>query len=138
VFESLTHKNLVKSMKSWIEENYRNEDLAITWIDNYQEEGHQKVKRIENFIPDIFAVCLSNKREIIGEAKTAFDIESKHSEEQLLAFLRYCEINKRAMLILIVPWDFKRYAKAFIELLKKENQTENANTIVIDNLRPIE
>ena len=131
--ESLVHKELVRDIRYWIEANYQVRGLTFLWIDNCVEEGYVQQKRIDNFIPDIYARCLNDNLEIIGEAKTGSDIQSRHSEEQFLSYLKYCNYSK-AIFILAVPYVFRAFAKNLIGSLGSQTDTLNAHVIVIDNL----
>jgi len=129
--ESALHYRMVMSIRNWIIEKY--EKLFI-WIDLPSCEESSIPLRIEGFIPDVYAKILSNSKEIIGEAKTARDLDSRHTEEQLCAFLRYCSNNDNTFFILAVPWDFTRNAKSLIEYLKIKCHARSANTIILEKL----
>ena len=85
-------------------------------------------------MPDVYAKCLSDHTEVLGEAKTATDLETQHSQEQLLAFLRYCANTGKASLILAVPWDMAPSARALLKTLKAQASLNEAKTSVLDGL----
>lgn len=60
-------------------------------------------KTIEGYRPDIY-YCFESLL-IIGEAKTANDVERKHSRAQYEAYMRECtNFHGNAILIIAVPW----------------------------------
>lgn len=131
--ESLVHKGLVKDIRFWIESKYHGRGLTFIWIDNCVEEGFTQQKRIDNFIPDVFAKCISEDLEIIGEAKTGADIQSRHSEEQLQSYLKYCDVN-HSIFILAVPYIFKAFANNLLRSLRPQTESLRAKIFIIDDL----
>ena len=131
--ESLSHKQLVRNLRLWIEKNYQHREVVFLWIDNCPEEGFIQPKRIGSYIPDVFARCMTDGLEIIGEAKTGNDIQSRHSEEQFIGYLRHCKLNG-SLFVLSIPYLYRAFSKTLIKFLRTENSAQAANFIIIDNL----
>jgi hypothetical protein len=131
--ESITHSNLVKSLKDWIRDTYKYEKLFI-WTDSAKNTPSERAITIEGFVPDVYARFLSNPTRIIGEAKTPQDLLTKRSELQISAFLRFCSKNLNYIFVLAVPWDYERYAKTMLNILKVQLDIKNTNTIVLERL----
>ena len=131
--ESDTHGILVGVIKKWIEINFDNENICL-FMDSGINLSAQRPKLIKGHVPDVYAESLyGEKRKIVGEAKTARDLDSKRSEKQLKAFLENCAIEK-ACFVLAVPWDMTRYAKSLIRYYQKQLNIEGVDTIIICEL----
>lgn len=132
--ESASHRRLVNKLKEWIRTRYRNNKGIFIWSDSRQNAASEAPIRIEGYVPDVYAKSFSHPTEIIGEAKTPRDLDTKHTEKQVTAFLRYCSKNQGAFLVLAVPWDYVRYAKSLINYWKSHYQVQNAKSVVLEKL----
>ena len=132
--ESASHKRLVDALIEWIRTEYDDNKSLFIWTDSLQDGTSKAPIRIEGFIPDVYAKFLSQPRQIIGEAKTSRDLDTKHTEKQLTAFISYCSKNNGAFLVLAVPWDYVRYARSLIKYWKRLNRAENIEAIVLEML----
>jgi hypothetical protein len=132
--ESASHKRLVNELKQWITNNYKDNEDFFIWTDSPQNGISKAPIRIEGFVPDVYAKSLSLPRQIIGEAKTARDLDTKHTENQLTAFLRYCSRNEGSFFVLAVPWDHVRYARSLIKYWKTLHKAENVEALVLEKL----
>jgi hypothetical protein len=54
--------------------------------------------------PDVFARAIGTSLSIIGEAKTAHDIDNRHTFDQLESFFDYLRVQQKAELWMGVPW----------------------------------
>ena len=130
--ESETHKNLVYQLTQWITKTFYQEANFFIWSDSPGTDHSKLPIRIAGFIPDVYAKSLNKKPyHIIGEAKSYDDLDTIHSEKQLLAFLRYCYNNEASLFLLAVPWDQVRYARSLLGYWKKLNQLEKVESIVL-------
>ena len=132
--ESATHRKMVKRLEQWIVNNYDKSEKIFIWTDTPQNGPSSFPITIEGFVPDLYAKFLSSTEQIIGEAKTASDLDTQHTEKQITAFLRYCAINQNTILILAVPWDLVRYTRSLIKYWKRQSQIENVRTFVPENI----
>lgn len=130
--ESANHIKMVESIKLWIENNFEDIENFTVWTDS--PNSTQPV-RIEGFVPDVYAKSFLNPNQIIiGEAKTARDIDTKHTELQLSVFLKHCSLIKDAFFILAVPWDLVRYAGSLIKDLQIKCQAEDVKITILEYL----
>ncbi|MBA3066415.1 hypothetical protein FP828_07985 [bacterium] len=130
--ETKIHSQLVAFTKQWIEKEYVSKRVEIIGVDSVTE-NFQVLPNINGFIPDIFAKCLVNNLQIIGEAESSKGLNSQHTEQQLKAFIRYCFLNN-AHLIVGVPWDLVPYARKLIKFYISECKAEGVIVIIPDNM----
>ena len=117
--ESTLHKTLVIIIESWVKINSPEE--MIVYIDSEKSSSGNIPPRIDVFIPDVFAKGRNSERLIIGEAKSSQrDLESEHSEKQLIAYLRHCKNKLNSVVILAVPFNIYNCAKSLLEAIKTE------------------
>lgn len=132
--ESHYHIDLVYSLKKWINDQYQDND-SIVLLDLPDYDVNNKPFLISGYRPDAYAKIFNGKIIIIGEAKTARDLESKRSEKQLIAFLEFCSKTSNSKFVLAVPWDIKRFAISFIKDMKIQNGYNAVDAVVIDNIK---
>ncbi len=89
---------------------------------------------VNSFVPDVLVPSPPNNAYIIGEAETARTIETRHTKEQIKAFLSKCEEHGESFFILAVPWDMVRLGRAIIKETAKEIGAKIVNTRVLDQL----
>jgi hypothetical protein len=76
-------------------------------------------KTIEGYRPDIY--YFFEDLLIIGEAKTADDVERQHSRAQYEAYMKECaNFHGKAVLIIAVPWMEHAAANNIVRNLKKK------------------
>jgi len=130
--ESLEHIELVIKLEKWIKINFLN--VSTLWIDKPVEKKPRQVS-LSGFIPDYYGEINNPSRDkIVGEAKTPRDLQSKHSKQQIIEFMLYCNKYKGSKFILIVPYQYKAFAKNFIKYLMKENKIDSISAQVISNI----
>jgi len=87
---------------------------------------------IGSYRPDVYAQSRLFDREIIGEAKTPRDLDTKRSRMQLTAFLRKISESTSGALILATQWDYVRYANSLLKQLCVENEIPLPNYAILD------
>lgn len=132
--ESNNHIQLVEELVRWITQNYLNGDRGYLLIDHPESTIGRKPPKINGYVPDVFTACAPNSRTIIGEAKTALDVERPHSVEQIKAFLRYCSIQQNAIFVFATPWPMSRFAKSLLKRLQQQTNTPSVKILVIEGL----
>ncbi|WP_319526170.1 hypothetical protein [uncultured Desulfosarcina sp.] len=133
--ESKKHNSLVIAIEKWIEKNKGGGDNTCLLTDSGLSSSKSRPKPINGHVPDIYAENLTKERWIIiGEAKTARDLESKRSEKQIKEFLKYCASYPGTLFILSVPWDTTIYARSLLKIFKKELGFPDLTTLVINEL----
>lgn len=99
--------------------------------------GCDKPPKLGAYRPDLYAANAPTTLVIVGEAKTAADLETGHSRQQLLAFLKHLAIYPGSTLVLAVPWSASVRAKQMLLILSKEADSSQTNLIVIDDIQEI-
>lgn len=132
--ESSTHINLVKQLEKWITKVLPPEDTSHMLVDSPENPPQKKPPKLYEFVPDIFVPNANYYTFIIGEAKISTDIDNKHTEDQLTAFLRKCSECDNALLVLAVPWHEVRLARWMIKYCKKKIGLDAVETKVIEHL----
>lgn len=132
--ESSAHAKLVDSIKRWISEQTLDQNMLCMYCDCSSSIGSDKPPRIEGFVPDIYVKALDRELVIVGEAKTAHDMETRHSTAQFEAFLRHCASATNSLLVIAVPWDMVNCARSLIRYLKKKTNTETVRVFFLEKL----
>ena len=128
--ESLVHLRLVGRILSYVRDEYQAYQLAI-FHDLPDLLGAEKPPRIEGFVPDLYAIDAPLSITILGEAKTAEDLETDHSRKQLKAFLTFLRLQPIGILVIAVPWQAQARARNLVARLQQELQCTEVRTIVI-------
>ena len=132
--ESSNHIDLVKLLAKWITELLPPEDHSHMLIDIPENPRQKKPPKLYGFVPDIFVLNTSRYAFVIGEAKTATDVDNNHTTEQLTAFLRKCSENNNSLLVMAVPWHVVRLARWVITHCKREARLDYIETKVVERL----
>ena len=129
--EVSTHDNLVLLMERWVCSNLLMGDQGRILCDL----PHRKTPpRIGNNVPDLYVSAYHDIPFILGEAKTAVDIETKRSHEQIATFLRHCDKVLPSRLILAVPWYKVPYARNLLRILIELHKITGVEALVLENL----
>ena len=116
--ESFQHQQLVQLLKN---EFVQLIPLGCQGLIQQDSSGSLVLppKTIESYRPDIY-YCFEGLL-IIGEAKTANDVERQHSRAQYESYLRECaSFHGRAFLLLAVPWMERATAHNILRNLRKK------------------
>ena len=127
--ESREHIILVSYIVSFINKHFNNFRILV---DSQEYPGDSIPHIIDGYKPDVYAVSRKQDHYIIGEAKTAFDLSTKHSEEQISAFLNYLRSKKIASFILSVPYRSSDRAKVIMYFLLMESYSPNTGIFLFD------
>ncbi len=132
--ESATHIKLVQELSSWITVKLLNGDSGLMLIDHPTSNKKARPPIIEGFIPDVYIPNAPGNLFIIGEAKTAKDLENNHSIAQITVFLRRCSQTSDSILVLAVPWYMARLGRNMLRYLKDRIGADNVRTKVLERL----
>ncbi|PKM64264.1 MAG: hypothetical protein CVU96_03745 [Firmicutes bacterium HGW-Firmicutes-20] len=104
--ESIEHMQLVKEMKDWVVLNIFHGDESYILADCPGYEQYNKPKcTFGGYFPDLYAYRPLDGLLVIGEAKSAKDIERSHSISQYESYLTTCKIHDgKSMIVLSVPY----------------------------------
>ena len=101
--ESSEHRDLVVLMADGLRAKYPG---AVIETDLQERPGDPVPPPIDGRRPDIYAHDKKKKLYVIGEAKTAADLDNKHTHAQIAAFVRYLEARGAGVFVLGV-WGAK-------------------------------
>jgi hypothetical protein len=131
--ESGSHLRLVGSLVEWIALKHFGGESKHILVDSPEHSPMSKPPRIGGCVPDAVAY-LPSGGVIIGEAKTALDIENRHTEGQFLRFLRHCRFHPESLFVVAVPWPVEALARNYLKHLKKRDGLGKVQFIVLEKL----
>jgi len=132
--ESRTHQILVERLVQWMQRNISSSDSAVLLVDSPTTAVGNKPPAISGYNPDVFCRPIGGEHVLIGEAKTAGDIETKHSRDQFRAFLVYLKQGQSGTLVVAVPWRAVGQVMSLIRFLQRETDTMGVKTVFLDKL----
>jgi len=132
--ESNTHIRLVSALVSWIAEEFYQGQHGCLLVDSPGSPVTAKPSWIAGYVPDVIGQDLPGGAIIIGEAKTAGDLENQHTREQLDAFLRYCAARPGSSFVFAVPWHMTRFARALLKNIGRTCGCEGVSAVVLEQL----
>jgi hypothetical protein len=101
--ESTQHLRLVRSIVSYIEQEFAMLDWLAIYDDTAEPFRREKPPRIGGYVPDVFAADTPRSTTIIGEAKTLYDLGTQRSRSQIRGFLDYLAPLQSGVFILATP-----------------------------------
>mgnify|MGYP006908223643 CR=1 FL=1 len=136
--ESSRHMRLVSNIVKWIHETRASDDLCI-FIDDPTQSGTDKPPNIGGYLPDVFAKAVARQPvTIIGEAKTAYDLETNRSELQLISYLSYLKTAPEPFLVISTGWVVQRTAKGLLCRLRYLCEAPQVKLIFLTEMPPIQ
>ncbi len=119
--ESQAHMNLVRVASEYIYSVATKEELGRIYTDT-PERGITPAVR-DGFHPD--ALLRSDRRIIIGEAKTEPDAFRPHSISQIKSYYQECkDFCGTSELVIAVPWTILRKVQNAMRLLKQQDPSD--------------
>lgn len=131
LLETTVHDRLVLLMEEWVCANVLYGERGGLQCDL---PGRGAPPRIANNVPDLYVAACADIPLVVGEAKTAIDIETKRSQEQIAAFLKHCDRVKPSIFVLAVPWYRIAYARNLLRRLCNKHKLTAVRTLVVENL----
>ena len=132
--ESLQHQRLVERIVNAVAGALNGYDGALCLIDGApHSDGIPHM--IGGFRPDVYATDTSIV--IVGEAKTARDLESPRTKRQLRAFLKYVEAHTSRHLVLAVHWTNVATAKSVLRNTAPNWGTVRRRVHILDGIYPL-
>jgi hypothetical protein len=132
--ESSAHQILVERLVQWMQRNISNSDIPVVLVDSPTTTAGNQPPAIGGYNPDVFCRTIGREHVLIGEAKTAGDIENKHSRDQFRAFLVYLKQFQSGTLVVAVPWRAVGQVMSLIRFLQRETDTVVVKTVFLDKL----
>lgn len=136
--ESLNHTELLDRLFKYVTYAYDSDGRYLVLHDLPSAIGCEKPPMIEGFWPDLYASHGAMQSVIIGEAKTAKDLETAHSREQYRAYARHLARCAHPTLILAVPWPLRVRAKTLMRLAVEEAGALAIAQVVIDDVQELQ
>ena len=128
---SSTHINLVRAMGNWINQNCPPNETALMLLDLPETAAGNHPPSIGNYKPDLY---VKSGRLILGEAKTARDIETMHSREQYAEYFKYLGQYQKSLFIMAVPWDCVPLTKSLIRRIQNNAAAVHVQTVILEKL----
>ncbi len=132
--ESAIHIMLVEHMAEWVADELLGGDAAAVLLDLPSKGPSGRPPAINGHIPDLYVDEKTSSLLVVGEAKTARDLESERSEKQISAFLEYCALHTNVLVVGAVPWDRSRLAQSLLRMLKRRLGERSVETTVLEML----
>ena len=132
--ESRAHINLVRQLLDYVVQMKMDGDRGLAFVDSPDSPRQMRPPLINGFTPDLYARHPRTGVMLIGEAKTANDLGSPHTERQIKGFLAKCAGETSSLFILAVPWDVVPYARWFLRILQRDMGLPEVQTLVLEEL----
>ena len=132
--ESASHIRLVNALVRWISKSYFNGETGSIFIDSPDSSLGSRPPRIYNYTPDVLVPPGLAEIFIIGEAKTPSDLETNHSMEQFVAFIKKCSEFDNSLFVLAVRWDFVRLGYSIVRHAQKIADANYVKVKVLEKL----
>lgn len=132
--ESNSHLQLVRQLIDWISDSFLGQDSGHIFADLPGSTGRNRPPTVNGYVPDVYVSPATSRCLVIGEAKTARDLDRLHTRRQLTAFLCKCAESGSSVLVLAVPWDMAPSARSLIRGLRAEVRAHEVRVVVLDQL----
>lgn len=130
--ESTQHLQLLQRILDYVWLNFGKLYSLSILHDLPTTVGGEKPPRLGGFSPDVYAIDVPVTITIIGEAKTARDLETEHSRRQLTAFITHLNSQSNGVLIVAVPWQSIGASQRMLkQLAMKASKCKSTLSIVI-------
>lgn len=131
--ESVAHTRLVGVIVQWVLDQHSSTPGFCLFCDCPPILETEKPSPIEGFFPDVCGVSTPPAKTLIGEAKTAFDLETKRSYNQFLAFLRFLAARPNPTFVIATPWRSVVTAKNIVKFAQRESRTEKVQVQILND-----
>ena len=132
--ESKVHGRLVSILSDWVIMELLAGQRNGLLIDDVDERPAGRPPQVPNHRPDIYSKSSKTFEVILGEAKTAEDLLTRHTEGQISEFLQHCSAHKSSLFVLAVPWYSTKLATRMLRRIQKRNGTEAVTTKILEKL----
>ena len=127
MIESALHVELIIELEEYVNSIIEPGSCPVL-VDLLGRPPQGKPFLLNGFIPDLF---VPSPFYIIGEAKTANDLESERSLQQLESYIRYLANHRTGRLVVAVPLPLINRAKRVVRLLCEQSGCPEPQTDVI-------
>lgn len=134
--ESANHLALVKGIVTWVHSAFVNQsDGLFVLVDSPDYPRERKPWHVSGFVPDVWAGTFPVSFALLGEAKCFGDLETKHTANQLRAFLRYLETQATPHFVLATPPALSLTARGIV---RRAARHVGAHRVSIHIICPVE
>jgi len=127
--ESETHARLVGAMLDAIVREHQTDELVIR-ADISSSREHAPTILVGGLRPDLLVNARAAGTTIIGEAKTARDVDTLHTRAQLKAFLEHLCTERNGVLWVSVPLARAGEAQRVVRTVRRDVQCERVRLVV--------
>lgn len=128
--ESQEHIELVKRVMEYAKRILPETEYVMIQSDS--AGNNSEIRVLGNYVPDIY--YRNSEYLIIGEAKTFYDFDRKHSRNQYDAYIDECQLfDGFSYLIIAVPWQLMITAKNYFKRLKQKRGL-NIQIIIVNEI----
>ena len=131
--ESSRHARLVQAIVAHAEHRLGKVTDILVREDAVRPRRGERPPKLAGFTPDVYATDVPTTKTLVGEAKTAADLETKHSRAQIAAFLEYVAHTPGGLFVLAVPVAVKPRARWVLRELGRPLGADAPQTEVIDD-----
>jgi hypothetical protein len=128
--ESALHRSMVGHINEFVLEEYRDYCELVVSADVDSGPVDRPPPKIGSSRPDLFAECIDKDFLVIGEAKTEYDVENRHTDEQIVNYCKHLASNN-GLLILCVLWHQVILMEEIVDFLKMEAGFERVDVKVL-------
>ena len=132
--ESSIHIELVDELAGWIAKSFCNGDHGYIFIERPDNPAGKRPQQVSGSVPDVMVINAPGYKCVIGEAKTANDIDNQHTIDQIRVFLRKCAEFEGSFFVFAVPWYRVGLARSIIKYCCRDTGIDDINIIVLDKL----
>ena len=130
--ESTQHARLVRAILNQLETHIGPFNTIMVRDDSLSPLRGERPPPLPRFIPDVYATDVPITRVVVGEAKTAKDLQSTRSRVQIASFLDYLTHTPNSLFILAVPFDCTPQARGILRELAPATGTVTATQVIND------
>ena len=131
--ESARHARLVEAIVAHAEHRVGKFTDILVREDAVRPRRGERPPRVSGFTPDVYATDVPTTMTLIGEAKTAADLDTKHSRAQIAAFLQHLAHTPGGLFVLAVPVSVKPRARWVLRELSRPLGSGAPQIEVIDD-----
>lgn len=133
--ESAEHIALVERVLKHFHSTYRETNTIYSLTDLPGRASKLRPPIIGGYVPDVYCTDTHASLVAVGEAKTAKDLHTGRSLEQLSAFYKHITVSKGGYLAIGVPWTEEAFVYNFFRRLALEIPPNEAKVTVVTQIR---
>lgn len=132
--ESAAHQYLVGQLIRWVNSHCAEVQKGVLLVDDSSRAASDKPPSLSGYTPDVYWRALDGRRVIVGEAKSAYDVESRHSRKQFTSFLSHLNHVEEGTLVVAVPWHVVNQAKSLVRVIQRTSGLLCVQTVFLEQL----